>query len=47
MPDGVERDGIFGVKLENPTHGLKISKRDVCIIELAQDAKAARQADAL
>lgn len=47
LAEGEERDEIFGLKLYDPTNGVKISKRDVCHIELVQDAKAARQADAL
>lgn len=37
-----ERDEIFGLKLYDPSNGVKVSKRDVCHIELVQDAKAAR-----
>jgi len=33
--------------LYDPTNGVKISKRDVCHIELVKDAKSARQAQAL
>lgn len=47
LADGEERDEIFGLRLYNPTHGVKISKRDVCHIELVKDAKSARQAQAL
>jgi hypothetical protein len=47
LREGEERDGIFGIRLFDPSHGVKISKRDVCIIELVQDAKTVRQADAL
>lgn len=42
LAEGEERDEIFGLKLYDPTNGVKISKRDVCHIELVQDAKAAR-----
>ena len=42
IAEGEERDEIFGFKLYDPTNGVKISKRDVCHIELVQDAKSAR-----
>jgi len=45
--EGEERDEIFGIKLFDPTNGVKISKRDVCHVELVKDAKSARQAQAL
>jgi len=47
LQEGEERDEIFGVKLYDPTNGVKISKRDVCHVELVKDAKSARQAQAL
>jgi len=40
--EGEERDEIFGIKLFDPTNGVKISKRDVCHVELVKDAKSAR-----
>ena len=44
LAEGEERDEIFGLKLYNASPaGVKISKRDVCRIELVKDAKAARQ----
>jgi len=42
LAEGEERDEIFGLKLYNPTNGVKVSKRDVCHIELVKDAKSAR-----
>ena len=44
LAEGEERDEIFGLKLFDPKGGVKISKRDVCHIELVKDAKSARQA---
>jgi len=44
---GADFDGIFGVELHSPSNGVKLSARDVCLIELVKDAKSARQADAL
>ena len=44
LAEGEERDEIFGLKLFDPTNGVKLSKRDVCHIELVKDAKSARQA---
>ena len=44
LSEDQERDEIFGLKLYNAfPAGVKISKRDVCRIELVKDAKAARQ----
>jgi solute carrier family 8 (sodium/calcium exchanger) len=45
--EGVDYDGMFGLELHSPTTGVKLSARDVCLIELVKDAKSARQAEAL
>jgi len=38
---------MFGVELYDASNGLKISKRNTCLIELVKDAKSAFQANAL
>lgn len=45
---GIEQpERFFGIKLYDATHGVKISKRDTCVVEIVRDKASARQNDAL
>jgi len=48
MEEGEVRDEIFGVQLfEAEPIAVKISKKDMCVVEIVNDAEANKKAEAL
>jgi len=48
MEEGEVRDEIFGVQLfEAEPIAVKISKKDMCVVEIVNDAEAKKKAEAL